>query len=89
MFSSISRSLFKKAVNTNRLTYTALRGIKLHEYQAAKLLQSFDVPVPYVSFLENGKTLIISQYRAMLHLLLKRPKMSEFNLKKTADQDTL
>ena len=55
MFSSISRSLFKKAVNTNRLTYTALRGIKLHEYQAAKLLQSFEVPVPYVSFLKMAK----------------------------------
>ena len=49
MFSSISRTLFKKAIKPSRLTTMTWRGIKLHEYQAAQLLKSYGVPVPNVS----------------------------------------
>jgi hypothetical protein len=48
MFSSVSRNLFKKAMQPKRLTALTWRGIKLHEYQAAQLLKSYGVPVPNV-----------------------------------------
>ena len=69
MFSSISRSLFKKAIKPKMLTNFNLRGIKLHEYQAAQLLAKYDVTVPRVRFRLLYKSfeilLIIYAYRVM------------------------
>ena len=76
MFSSISRNLFQKALKPNRLTCLPLRGIKLHEYQAAQLLNSYGVPVPHVSrvaSLTQNKSLLTC-FRGMLHSLPRKPR---------------
>ena len=69
MFSSFSRTLFKRAIKPRTLSSLPVRGIKLHEYQAAKLLSSYGVPIPEVSISHSRFMLLayLHIFREMLH----------------------
>ena len=58
MFSLFSNPLMAR-LSTNRALITSkdlpLRGIKLHEYQAGKLLSKYRVPIPIGNVAFNGK----------------------------------
>ena len=49
----MKKAVTKKAMIMNK--DLPLRGIKLHEYQAGKLLQKFKIPIPIGSVAFNGK----------------------------------
>jgi len=62
----IVSNLLKRVTKSKKLWTLPIRGIKLHEYQSAKLLSTYGVPVPYVIINFRFKFLIhISFYRAM------------------------
>jgi len=46
---------FFQSGHHNRLLAFTTRGIKLHEYQAGKLLHSYRVPIPLGNVAFNGK----------------------------------
>ena len=51
-FAFVKTSLAKSLIFS---THLPKRGIKLHEYQAGKLLHSYKVPIPIGSVAFNGK----------------------------------
>lgn len=51
--SRMGQEVINRALVINK--HLPLRGIKLHEYQAGKLLSQYRVPIPLGNVAQNGK----------------------------------
>lgn len=86
MFTSVSRTMLRKSLMSKKLMALPMRGLKLHEYQAAQLLKSFDVPVPFVSRLASIDISKHIKFRVKLHSVQKKQKQQLINSRRVVDQ---